>query len=61
MIPVVAAQFVEDWRWGGGFVRAQVLFFLTGMAIVLIARPEAAECQKLATLKGEWSSLSGFR
>jgi hypothetical protein len=39
MVPVVAAQFVEDWHWGvGGFARAYVLFFLTGMAIALIAR-----------------------
>src|SRR5581483_2764452 len=39
MVPVVAAQFVEDWHWGvGGFARVYVLFFLTGMAIALIAR-----------------------
>lgn len=39
MVPVVVAQFVEDWHWGvGGFVRVYVLFFLTGMAIALIAR-----------------------
>jgi len=38
MVPLVAAQFVEDWHWGvGGFVRVYVLFFLTGMAIALIA------------------------
>ncbi len=37
-VPLVASQFVEDWHWGvGGFVRAYVLFFLTGMAIALIA------------------------
>lgn len=39
MVPLVASQFVEDWHWGvGGFVRAYVLFFLTGMAIALVAR-----------------------
>jgi hypothetical protein len=39
MVPVMAAQFVEDWHWGvGGFVGAYLLFFLTGMVIVLIAR-----------------------
>ncbi len=39
MVPVVAAQFVEDWHWGiGGFARAYVLFFLVGMAIALISR-----------------------
>jgi hypothetical protein len=39
MVPVVAAQFVEDWHWGvGGFVRAYLVFFVTGMVIALIAR-----------------------
>lgn len=39
MVPVVAAQFVEDWHWGvGGFVRVYLLFFVTGMLIALIAR-----------------------
>ena len=39
MLPLVASQFVEDWHWGvGGFVRVYVFFFLTGMAIALIAR-----------------------
>ncbi len=39
IVPLVASQFVEDWHWGvGGFVRVYVLFFLTGMAIALIAR-----------------------
>lgn len=39
MVPLVASQFVEDWHWGvGGFVRAYVLFFLTGMVIALVAR-----------------------
>ena len=39
MVPLVASQFVEDWHWGvGGFVRAYVLFFGTGMAYALIAR-----------------------
>jgi hypothetical protein len=39
MVPLVAAQFVEDWHWGvGGFVMAYVLFFLTGMAMALIVR-----------------------
>ena len=39
IVPVLAAQFVEDWHWGvGGFVLVYVLFFLTGMMIVLIAR-----------------------
>jgi hypothetical protein len=39
MVPLVASQFVEDWHWGvGGFVRAYVLFFLTGMVMVLVAR-----------------------
>lgn len=39
MVPLVASQFVEDWHWGvGGFVRAYVLFFLTGMAIALVAK-----------------------
>jgi hypothetical protein len=48
MAPVVAAQFVEDWHWGvGGFVRVYVLFFLTGMAIALIARRMDAWSYKL--------------
>jgi hypothetical protein len=48
MVPVVAAQFVEDWHWGvGGFVRVYVLFFLTGMAIALIARRMDAWSYKL--------------
>ena len=39
MVPVVAAQFIEDWHWGvGGFVRAYFLFVTAGMAITLIAR-----------------------
>jgi hypothetical protein len=39
MVPVVAAQFVEDWHWGvGGFVWVYFLFFLTGMVIALVAR-----------------------
>jgi hypothetical protein len=39
MVPLLASQFVEDWHWGvEGFVRVYVLFFLTGMAIALIAR-----------------------
>jgi hypothetical protein len=39
MVPLVASQFVDDWHWGvGGFVTAYFLFFLTGMAIALIAR-----------------------
>jgi len=39
MVPVVAAQFIEDWHWGlGGFVRVYFLFFTAGMAITLIAR-----------------------
>ena len=39
MVPVVAAQFVDDWHWGvGGFARVYCLLFLTGMAITLIAR-----------------------
>lgn len=39
MVPVMAAQFVESWHWGvAGFVGAYLLFFLTGMAIALIAR-----------------------
>lgn len=39
MAPLIASQFVEDWHWGvGGFVWAYILFFLTGMAIALIAR-----------------------
>jgi hypothetical protein len=39
MVPVLAAQFVDGWNWGvGGFVRAYLLFFLTGMVIALIAR-----------------------
>ena len=48
MVPVVAAQFVEDWHWGvGGFVRVYLLFFLTGMAIALIARRMDAWSYKL--------------
>jgi hypothetical protein len=39
MVPLVAAQFVADWHWGvGGFVMAYILFFVTGMAIALVAR-----------------------
>jgi len=39
MVPLVASQFFEDWHWGvGGFVRAYVLFFLTGMVMALVAR-----------------------
>lgn len=39
MVPVVAAQFVEDWHWGvGGFAFVYLLFFLTGMVIALVAR-----------------------
>ncbi|HVW10774.1 MAG TPA: hypothetical protein VHC90_19445 [Bryobacteraceae bacterium] len=39
MVPVVAAQFVEDWHWGvGGFVRVYLVLFATGMAIALIAK-----------------------
>ncbi len=39
MVPVVAAQFVEDWHWGvQGFVRVYFLFFATGMVIALVAR-----------------------
>ncbi len=39
MAPVVAAQFVADWHWGvGGFAFVYALFFLTGMAIALVAR-----------------------
>jgi hypothetical protein len=39
VVPLMAAQFVEDWHWGvGGFVGAYLLFFLTGMVIALIAR-----------------------
>lgn len=49
MVPLVASQFVADWHWGvAGFVRAYVLFFLTGMAIALIARR-----------MGEWSYKAG--
>ena len=48
MVPLVAAQFIEDWHWGvGGFVRVYVLFFLTGMAIALIARRMDAWSYKL--------------
>jgi hypothetical protein len=39
MVPVVAAQFIQDWHWGvGGFVRVYFLFFIAGMMITLIAR-----------------------
>ena len=39
IVPLVASQFFEDWHWGvAGFVRVYVLFFLTGMAIALVAR-----------------------
>jgi hypothetical protein len=49
MVPFVAAQFVKDWHWGvGGFVRAYVLFFLTGMVYAVIARK-----------MGSWSYKAG--
>ena len=39
MVPLVAAQFVEDWHWGvGGFVRVYVFLFVTGMVFALVAR-----------------------
>jgi peptidoglycan/LPS O-acetylase OafA/YrhL len=39
MVPLVASQFVEDWKWPvGAFVRVYVLFFGTGMVFALVAR-----------------------
>jgi peptidoglycan/LPS O-acetylase OafA/YrhL len=39
MVPLVASQFVEDWKWPvGAFVRVYVLFFATGMVFALVAR-----------------------
>jgi hypothetical protein len=65
MVPLVASQFVADWHWGvGGFVRVYVLFFLTGMAIALIARRMGAWSYKagvaVALLAGfalGWSNM----
>lgn len=49
MVPIVAAQMIEDWHWGiGGFVFAYVLFFATGMAYALIARKMNAWAYKTA-------------
>ena len=49
MVPVVAAQFVEDWHWGvGGFVFAYVLFFGTALAYQLIAGSRTAWAYKAA-------------
>ncbi|MFN7923554.1 MAG: hypothetical protein U0Q16_25865 [Bryobacteraceae bacterium] len=65
MVPVVAAQFVDDWHWGvGGFVWVYFLFFLTGMAIALVARRMGVWSYKtgvaLALLNGfalGWSTM----
>lgn len=39
MIPFVASQFVDGWNWpAAAFVRVYCLFFLTGMAMALVAR-----------------------
>lgn len=53
MVPLVAAQFVEDWHWGvGGFVFAYGLFFATGMVYALIARKMGAWSYKAGVALG---------
>ena len=43
MVPLVASQVVEGWKWKpGGFVFVYVLFFATGMLYAVIARKMGA-------------------
>src|SRR5262249_798503 len=65
MVPLVASQVVDGWHWNpGAFVFVYVLFFMTGLAYVLIARRMGAWAYKagvgLAVVGGfalGWSNM----
>jgi hypothetical protein len=65
MAPLVASQFVQDWKWPvGAFVRVYFLFFATGMVFAMVAKRMGAWSYKagvgVALLAGfalGWSNM----